>query len=133
MWFDDTMASTYADGIEPSVRAAGYEPLRIDRKHHINKIEDEIIAEIRRSKFLVADFTHGEDGARGSVYYEAGFAHGLNIPVFLTCRKDFIKTLHFDISHYVHIAWSDPADLGEQLKNRILAILGAGPGLSANL
>jgi hypothetical protein len=35
----------------PAIRDSGYEPMRIDRKEHINKIDDEIIAEIRRSCF----------------------------------------------------------------------------------
>lgn len=37
-------------------------------KEHANKIDDEIIAEIRRSAFLVADFT----GQRQNVYFETG-------------------------------------------------------------
>ena len=63
------------------IEDAGYEAVRIDEKEHTNKIDDEIIAEIRRSRFVVADFTQGKDGARGGVYYEAGFAHGLGIEV----------------------------------------------------
>ena len=129
MWFHDSLTSAYDDGIEPGIRDAGYKPLKIDQKEHINKIEDEIIAEVRRSRFLVADFTHGEDGARGGVYYEAGFAHGLGLDVVFICRKDFLKRLHFDTSHFSHIAWSDPADLREKLRNRILHVIGPGPGL----
>lgn len=90
MWFDKSMESAYQDGVEPAIRAAGYEPVRIDQKEHVNKIDDEIIAEIRRSRFVVADFTCGisrldkRDTAvpRGGVYYEAGFTQGLDIPVF---------------------------------------------------
>lgn len=67
MWFDDSMKPAYDDGVEPAIDEAGYAPLRIDRKEHVNKIDDEIIAEIRRSRFLVADFTQGESGARGGV------------------------------------------------------------------
>jgi len=102
MWFDESMKAAYERGIEPAIREAGYDPLRIDQKEYLNKIDDEIIAEIRRSRFLVADFTQGESGARGSVYYEAGFAHGLNIPVIFTCRKDAIGKVHFDIRQYNH-------------------------------
>ena len=127
MWFDDNMANVYEDGIEPGIRDAGFNPLRIDRKDHINKIEDEIIAEIRRSRFVVADFTHGTDGARGGVYYEAGFAHGLDLPVIFTCHEESLKNLHFDTAHYSHIVWSDPAELRDKLKNRILAVIGPGP------
>ena len=123
MWFHDSTIGAYEKGIEPSIKDAGFNPLRIDRKDHINKIEDEIIAEIRRSRFLVADFTQGEDGARGGVYYEAGFAHGLGIPVIFTCHKNSMKTLHFDIAHYSHIVWSSPVDLREKLRNRIRAVI----------
>ena len=127
MWFHESMAEAFEKGIKPAVEEAGYEPLRIDQKEHINKIDDEIIAEIRRSRFLVADFTQGSDGARGGVYYEAGFAYGLGIPVVFTCRQDAVESLHFDTNHYNHIVWSDPADLREKLKNRILAAIGEGP------
>ncbi len=127
MWFDDTMKAASDQGIEPAVEDAGYKPIRIDQKEHINKIDDEIVAEIRRSRFLVADFTHGKDGPRGGVYYEAGFAHGLGIPVIFTCREDAVNTLHFDTNHYNHIVWTTPEELRQKLKNRILAVIGEGP------
>ena len=87
MWFDDSIIEAYKQGVEKGIKEAGYKPLRIDQKEHINKIDDEIIAEIRRSRFLIADFTQGPDGARGGVYYEAGFAAGLGIPVIYTCKR----------------------------------------------
>lgn len=127
MWFDGSMKDAYDKGIGPAIRKAGYEPLRIDRKEHINKIDDEIIAEIRRSRFLVADFTQGDAGARGGVYYEAGFAHGLNIPVIFTCRTDVIDKVHFDTRQYNHITWATPEELKERLTERISATLGDGP------
>jgi hypothetical protein len=57
MWFDPEMAAAFADGVEPAVQANGFDAVRIDRREHNNKIDDEIIAEIRRSRFIVADFT----------------------------------------------------------------------------
>ena len=127
MWFDESMNEAFEHGIEPAIKDTGFKPLRIDRKEHINKIDDEIIAELRRSRFVVADFTHDKDGARGGVYYEAGFAHGLNLPVIFTCRKDAVETLHFDTEHYNHIVWANPTELREKLKNRVLAVIGEGP------
>ena len=127
MWFDESMKDVYERGIEPAILKAGYEPLRIDRKEHIKKIDDEIIAEIRRSRFLVADFTQGESGARGSVYYETGFAHGFNIPVIFTCQKDAITKVHFDTRQYNHIAWKTPEELMARLGQRISATIGDGP------
>ena len=127
MWFDPSMNEAYQQGIEPAISAAGYKALRIDQKLHNNKIDDEIIAEIRRSKFLVADFTQGPDGARGGVYYEAGFAHGLGLKVIFTCRKDAIDKVHFDTNHYNHVVWDTPAELLKGVKDRILAEFGQGP------
>jgi len=127
MWFDKSMDETYHEGIAKAVREAGYEPLRIDGKEHNNKIDDEIIAEIRRSRFVVADFTQGASGARGGVYYEAGFAHGLGIPVIFTCQKSSIENTHFDTRQYNHIVWETHEQLRKQLAQRISATMGDGP------
>ena len=129
MWFDDSVNEAYDNGIRPAVEAAGYSPLRIDLKPDADKIDDEIIAEIRRSRFLVADFTHGDQGARGGVYFEAGFAFGLGIPVIFTCRDDMVAKLHFDTRQYAHIVWNSTEQLRDQLKNRILARIGEGSGV----
>ncbi len=123
MWFDDKVKAAFTSGIEPAIRGAGYEPVRVDRTDHTDKIDDRIIAEIRRSAFLVGDFT----GHRGGVYYEAGFAHGLGRKVVFTCRADDLKNLHFDVRQYNTISWNTPADLIAPLQNRILALFGPGP------
>jgi hypothetical protein len=127
MWFDDTMNSAYEQGIHPAILETGFSPLRIDKKEHSNKIDDEIIAEIRRSQFLVVDFTHGEDGTRGGVYYEAGFAHGLNVPAIFTCKTEQISLVHFDTRQFNHIVWDSPKDLRQKLVVRIPAVIGWGP------
>ena len=130
MWFNEATDALYDRAIAPAVRAAGYQSLRIDQKpDFLGKIDDQIIAEIRRSRFVVADFTHGDSGARGSVYYEVGFAQGLDLPVIFTCRQDQIDNVHFDTNHFLHLSWprGQAEALIEPLKNRILANLGAGP------
>jgi hypothetical protein len=123
MWFNEEVAPLWKSVIEPAIRAAGYEPLRIDGKHHNGKIDDEIMASIRSSRFVVADFT----GNRGGVYYEAGFAHGLGLPVVFMCREGV--ELHFDVRQYNCIFWrpDELEDAQARLKNRILATLGQGP------
>lgn len=127
MWFNSTMTPVYEKGIHPAIVDAGYKPLRIDKKEHNNKIDDEIIAEIRRSRFVVADFTSEPDKPRGGVYFEAGFALGLNRPVIWTCRSDIINQIHFDTRQFNHIVWSDAEELRQSLKNRIVAVVGPGP------
>lgn len=126
MWFDDSLSSVYDEGIAPAIQDCGFEAKRIDRDPRVDKIDDAIIAEIRRSRFLVADFTHGDEGARGGVYYEAGFAHGLGIPVIFTCRGDMIDQIHFDTRQYAHIVWNSPSELRNHLRDRILARIGEG-------
>lgn len=127
MWLDSSMDKAWEKGIAEAIRQAGYRPLRIDQKEHVNKIDDEIIAEIRRSRFLVADFTSEPDKPRGGVYFEAGFAQGLNIPVIWTCRDNCISHVHFDTRQFNHIVWSTPDDLRTKLKVRIEAVIGDGP------
>ena len=129
MWFDDSTQKAWEEGIKLGIEDAGYEAVRIDKKEHNNKIDDEIIAEIRRSRFVVADFTQGEKGVRGGVYYEAGFAHGLGIEVFFTCRKDVLDNndIHFDTRQYNHIGWETPEELRQGLAARISAVIGDGP------
>lgn len=129
MWFGEEMAAAYEEGIEPAVRETRLSPMRIDRKEHDNKIDDEIVAEIRRSRLVICDFTCGiaetDDGKvavpRGGVYYEAGFAQGLGIPVIWCVRHDQIDQVHFDTRQFNHIVWKDPEDLRRRLVNRIRA------------
>lgn len=134
MWFAPSMNEAWKLGFEPGIKKAGYNSVRIDQKQHVNKIDDEIIAEIRRSRFMIADFTQDKRGARGGVYYEAGFAHGLGIPVIFTCREDWLKKIHFDIRQYNCIRWKneDLEKLQKDLANRITAILGDGPVRAAS-
>lgn len=127
MWFHESMKEVRERGIKPAIIDAGYDPFLIDEDKYIGKIDDRIIAEIRRSKFIVADFTQGKDGARGSVYYEAGFARGLEITVFSTCSKNSINDVHFDTRQYNHIVWETPEDLRKKLADSISAEVGDGP------
>jgi hypothetical protein len=124
MWFDPSMEDIYRRGIEPAIRDSGYSPMRIDQKEHVNKIDDEIIAEIRRSRFLVADFTSLPEKPRGGVYFEAGLAFGLNKPVIWTCKQELIGQVHFDTRQFNHITWSTPEEIYAKLRNRIGAVIG---------
>ena len=130
MWFDREMEADYDQGIEPAIEASGYEPKRIDRDPAVHKVDDAIIAEIRRSRFLIADMTCGSDGPRASVYYEAGFAHGLGIEVIYSCREDSLDRLAFDTRQYNHIVWQDAAQLKRALIDRIAARIGYRPLLN---
>ena len=128
MWFNKETEEPYKNGLYKAIYDSGYDPRRVDQQHHhLNKVDDEIIAEIRRSRFLVADFTCEPEKVRGGVYFEAGFAKGLEIPIIWTCKDTSMSDLHFDTRQYPHIKWTDSADLYVQLKHRIGALIGDGP------
>lgn len=127
MWFHPTTDAAYREGIAPAITDAGYKALRIDNTEHINLIHDEMIAQIRRSRFMVADFTCEAEKVRGSVYFEAGYALGREIPVIWTCRQDVQQDLHFDTRPYSYIFWKDTKELHDRLVSRIGAVVGDGP------
>lgn len=123
MSFNTEMDTAWRDGFRTGIEKAGYSPLRIDKTEHTNKICDEIISEIRRSRFVVSDFT----GHRSGVYFEAGFALGLNLPVIWTCKKSDLGGLHFDVRQFNCIDWETPDELAGRLQVRISAVIGDGP------
>jgi hypothetical protein len=125
MWFHEETQAAFVEAIEPAVRASGWAPQRIDLKQFNGDVVDEVLAEIRRSRFIVADLT----GSRGGVYFEAGFALGLARDVIFTCRADEIGKVHFDVRNFSAILWA-PDELvkfHDRLRNRIEATIGLGP------
>lgn len=128
MKFEENLKKYSDDWFELAVKNAGYKPIRIDKYEHINLIDDEIMANIRKSKFIVADYTYNSFG----VYYEAGFARGLNIPVINLCNKECFESednkVHFDTNHYPFLLWEwdKGEDISNKLRIRIEATIGKG-------
>jgi hypothetical protein len=123
MSFDESMREAYTNGFYPAIGQAGYRAFRIDGKDYVGGISDEMIAEIRRSRFMIADYTMQSD----NVYFESGFGLGLGLIVIPTCREDHAELLHFDIRHLNALHWKNTEDLVRKLSQRIRAVLGAGP------
>jgi hypothetical protein len=125
MWFSPEMDAAYWQGIVPALTHCGYrQPFRVDDPEHdlaagspgyTNRIDNRIIAELRRSRFIVSDVT----GARPGVYYEAGYADGRDIPIIWTCRAGAEKDMCFDTRQIAHILWKDPAHLQRELIAKI--------------
>jgi len=120
MSFDKDLISVYKNAIEPAIKATGYRSYRVDVAPHLERIDSKIIAEIRNSRFVVADVTEQKSG----VYYEAGFANGLGLPVIWCVRHDDLENVHFDTRQYNHIVWENESELREKLKDFILATIG---------
>lgn len=122
MAFAEILRPAWELGIRSALRRAGYSPYRVDADEHLDRIDAKLIAEIRNSRFLVADVTLQRPG----VYFEAGFAIGLGIPVVWAVRKDDLPNVHFDTRQYNHIVWETEEQLAEQLYYRVIAAIGQG-------
>lgn len=119
MSFNPALDLAFRDGFSKAIEEVGFKPLRVDLKEHNEKICDAIIAEIRKSRFLVADFT----GQKAGVYFEAGYALALGLPVIWTCKEEEKDALHFDTRQFNHILWTSETDLYQKMKRRIEATI----------
>jgi nucleoside 2-deoxyribosyltransferase len=115
MSFDKKMSEAWQQGLKLGIEDCGYTAIRMDAIEHNGDICEVMLAEIRKSKFIVADFTDHKHG----VYFEAGFMMGLGRAVIFTCREDEFEKAHFDTNHYNHITWQTTGELREKLKRRI--------------
>lgn len=118
--FTDEMLAAWHTSFGTAIKEAGFDPIVASYPEHNDRIDAKIIADIKKSRFVVADVT----GANPGVYFEAGFAIGLGRPVIWTCHVDREKTdMHFDTKQYNHILWKDYDDLRKKLYVRIVATI----------
>ena len=91
----------------------------VDEKAGDGWIPQRIKEEIQDARFVISDLTYRNPG----VYYETGYADGLEIPVIQTCKRSWYDEepapLHFDIAQRNTIFWNDNADLKQQLIMKI--------------
>ena len=128
MRFSDDLKEVRDKSIKPACEACGFEAYTVDEEEHVGDITDKIISGIKTSRFVIADFTYNNPG----VYYEAGYAKGLGIPVIKTCKKEWFESkdekgeknrLHFDVEHDNMILWENAEDLRQRLESRIQAVI----------
>ena len=127
MQFDEPLLDeAFEQAIHPACsEAGGFTARRTLEMEYNDGIMDQVIAEIKRSKFVIADLTYGNLGA----YYEAGFAKGLGREVILCCNQQWYdeeienqrNPLHFDVQSLNVILWDNPEELKQRLINRINA------------
>lgn len=109
------------EAVKDACKKTGWDAYTVDEKDFAGGITDQIIAEIKGARFVVAEFSHNNPG----VYYEAGFAAGLGVPVIYVVKntETDVKGLHFDTRHINHIRWDNYDDLKIKLINRIRAVI----------
>ncbi len=119
IWFDDSMNDSI-NAIEGAIREVGFTPICIRDEHFSQRIMDKALGEIRESRFVVVDLT----GGRSSVFFEAGFAHGLGIEtiyVFKDGGDEGSLPLEFYVRHYQCYRYKGADDLKSILIDAIRA------------
>jgi hypothetical protein len=126
MQFGDNELDKVVDEVfRDAVAQTGFRLQKLTDEQRAGLIDDQLRVQIRRTRILIADLTHANNGA----YWEAGFAEGLGIPVIYTCKQsvfDNEKTKpHFDTNHYLTVIWNPekPEEAAEKLKATIRATL----------
>lgn len=105
--------------IKEACRKTGFVPVLVDEIHYESDttINDAIIANLRKSRFCIADFTEQKDG----VYFESGFCLGQGKQVIYSCQDSWFNKSHFDTNHFPHIVYKTPNELTKSLINKIEA------------
>jgi nucleoside 2-deoxyribosyltransferase/DNA-directed RNA polymerase subunit RPC12/RpoP len=119
--FEEGLSEIFNTHVKEAIEALGfnYTIVTQDTTTHDQAISDEIIAKLKSSRIVIADFTNH----RNSVYFEAGFAMGMKIPIIWTCQEGHENDLSFDTRQYPHLVWRDGEDLGKQISDRIQVIV----------
>ncbi|MBI3127211.1 MAG: hypothetical protein HYZ11_06375 [Candidatus Tectomicrobia bacterium] len=94
----------FKNWLKPAVDKTGFELRAVNEKPKAGLIDDRILVEIRRSRFLVAEVSD----KNWNVSWEAGFAAGLGKPVFYLCEKSKFESGKgmFDTSHQHTVLWT---------------------------
>jgi hypothetical protein len=118
MSFSETQNET-KEAIRTIVSQCGFNPILINEVNYESDItiNDAIIRYIKKSKFLIADFTEQKAG----VYFESGFALGKGKPVIYMCSAADFDNLHFDTNHYPHIKYENIETMKKMLEDKIKA------------
>jgi hypothetical protein len=95
MWFKGDMNEAYEKAIKKAIEAKDegassprFEAVKIDNVEHTNDINDEIIAQIRRSRFMVCDLT----GYRGAYILKLALPMGLGWRLYTPVGRIGVKS-----------------------------------------
>jgi len=127
MWFNEITVN-YRNAVVAAIEYCKFKPVIIDQQEYNDFIMNQVVSSIKQSRFLVADFTSRpeierdgkvKNGVRGGVYWEAGMAYGLRIPVIHICEDSAASRsrIHFDVDQYNTIFWK-----GNELHTEIRAL-----------
>jgi hypothetical protein len=122
MPFAQEFNDVYVLGIRDVAEKLGFVVERADEIEHIESIIDIIQEKIRSCDAVIADTT----SRNPNVFYEIGFANGVDRPVVLICRNS--EVIPFDLQSKNFIKYASIVDLRERLEKRLRSLFIDGPG-----
>lgn len=109
--FDDTL-----DAIKEAAKRCGINAERIDEPQSNERITDRILESIRKAEYVIVDLSD----SRPNVFYEAGYAQGLNKTPIYIAREG--TRLEFDLKDYPIIFFRGMKELKDNLEKRLLGL-----------
>lgn len=114
----------FRDVFSPAIKAAGFEPYRVDQDHGVIVPVESIESGIRDAQICLADITRDNP----NVWYELGFAFASRKQVVMVCSEERAGgRFPFDIQHRAIVLYktesqSDFEALANTLTQKILAL-----------
>jgi hypothetical protein len=123
MWMDKSNPelTDVCDAVKEVFDRFDIRAVRADDIEHNGLITRRVLAEIKSAEFCFADLS----GSRPNVYYEVGYAHALERPVFLYRKAG--TGFHFDLAGHNCPEYDNLRDLKEKLTQRLKATTNRDP------
>jgi hypothetical protein len=115
----DPQLEDVLDSIKEAAQRCGIHAERVDEPQTNERITDRILDSIRKAEYVIVDLTN----SRPNVFYEAGYAQGLNkTPIYIA--RHGVK-LEFDLKDYPIIFFRNMKELKDSLERRLRGLTGA--------
>ncbi len=120
MPFAPEFTDVYILGIREVAEKLGFVVERADEIEHIESIIDVIQEKIRSCDAIIADTT----GRNPNVFYEIGYANGVDRPAVLICRES--DAIPFDLAGVNFIKYGSIVNLRQRLDKRLRVLFAVG-------
>ena len=104
------------DGIKDAAKKCGLNAERVDDAQSNDRITDRILESIRKAEYVIVGLTD----SRPNVFYEAGYAQGINKTPIYIARKG--TKIEFDLKDYPVIFFGGIKELKDELVKRLVGL-----------
>lgn len=111
---EEDWCAQWSESVLPKIEQCGYLPCLFNHSGAENR-DSHSIQQISGSKLIIADLTNHSPG----VYFAAGYALGMNIPVIWTVKRSHADKLFVQSHHIRPFVWDTAEDLAAMLQQRL--------------